>query len=327
MINNLLTSCIIAIGLGVNTTPNFRNAEKQDNIEIAMDNYPNNFIGQEIKGENGLNITYYQYRDRGTEQLVNGTRTYQRLLYTSTWNQTPDFWTTEDSYSLFGYIEISRYNIYTTSIKNFTYNNFAIDYSTPTTSSLNFMYFSGMLNSNDYNIDHLIDIQYENDINQWINDINYQRSRFMLANSKYIGKITQNAESTNYGTNKIEFDIENNNNNATTNTTFYLVSGFMHIPETITFSEYSTQNIIETSNYYTMQEIYYMSPEVSMEVIDIPSIMFEVLGMPFSFISQAFNLTIFPNTPYSINFSNIFLAVISILILLLIVRIIIGRLK
>lgn len=50
------------------------------------------------------------------------------------------------------------------------------------------------------------------------------------------------------------------------------------------------------------------------EVIDIPGIMWEVLTMPFTFISIAFNLTIFPNTPYQVNLSNLFLSIIGIII-------------
>lgn len=61
-------------------------------------------------------------------------------------------------------------------------------------------------------------------------------------------------------------------------------------------------------------------PSQPLEVIDVPSLMFTVLSMPFSFISQAFNLTIFPNTPYQINFSNLFLTIISIFVMLWLIK-------
>ena len=56
----------------------------------------------------------------------------------------------------------------------------------------------------------------------------------------------------------------------------------------------------------------YVIPTGTTEVVDIPSIMFDVLTMPFTFISIAFNLTLFPGTPYQINISNLFLILIAV---------------
>lgn len=56
------------------------------------------------------------------------------------------------------------------------------------------------------------------------------------------------------------------------------------------------------------------------EVIDVPSLFWQILSMPFAFISQAFNLTIFPNTPYSLNVSNLLFTIIGGLIIIYIVR-------
>lgn len=55
------------------------------------------------------------------------------------------------------------------------------------------------------------------------------------------------------------------------------------------------------------------------EVVDIPGLMFNILTMPFAFISQAFNLTLFPGTLWEINIANLFLAVIGILIFMWII--------
>ena len=55
------------------------------------------------------------------------------------------------------------------------------------------------------------------------------------------------------------------------------------------------------------------SPISNIEVVDIPGLMFTVLTMPFSFISTAFNLTLFPGTPYQINISELFLGIIGLL--------------
>lgn len=64
------------------------------------------------------------------------------------------------------------------------------------------------------------------------------------------------------------------------------------------------------------------TPVITQEIIDIPSIMYTVMTMPFAFISQAFNLTLFPNTPYQVNFANIFLVILALLIILFVVKIV-----
>lgn len=61
------------------------------------------------------------------------------------------------------------------------------------------------------------------------------------------------------------------------------------------------------------------------EVVDIPGLMFTILGMPFSFISQAFNLTLFEGTPYVVNISDIFLGFIAVALLLWVLKLILGR--
>ena len=53
-------------------------------------------------------------------------------------------------------------------------------------------------------------------------------------------------------------------------------------------------------------------PSGTYEVIDIPGLMWQILTMPFAFVSQAFNLTLFPGTPYQLNISNLFLSIIAV---------------
>lgn len=55
-------------------------------------------------------------------------------------------------------------------------------------------------------------------------------------------------------------------------------------------------------------------PEGTYEVIDLPGLMWEIVTMPFAFVSQAFNLTLFPGTPYQLNISNLFLSIIAIFV-------------
>ena len=56
------------------------------------------------------------------------------------------------------------------------------------------------------------------------------------------------------------------------------------------------------------------------EIIDIPTLIFTILTLPFTFISNAFNLTIFEGTPYELNFANLFLLIIGGLTLIFLIR-------
>lgn len=57
----------------------------------------------------------------------------------------------------------------------------------------------------------------------------------------------------------------------------------------------------------------------SYEVIDIGGLMLQILSMPWSFISTAFNVTLFPGTPYTINVANLAKGIIGICAVLFIV--------
>lgn len=87
------------------------------------------------------------------------------------------------------------------------------------------------------------------------------------------------------------------------------------------FNPYSF--ITATSDIYTSIKVNYTYTRIvdmNYSVIDIPGLMFTILGMPFAWLSTAFDLTIFPGTPYAINLSHIFFAVIGALILIVILK-------
>ena len=71
---------------------------------------------------------------------------------------------------------------------------------------------------------------------------------------------------------------------------------------------------------------YYIQNE-TIEVVNIPGLMFDILSMPFAFISQAFNLVLFPGTPYQINISNLLLSIIAVLIFIAIINILIRKIR
>lgn len=75
--------------------------------------------------------------------------------------------------------------------------------------------------------------------------------------------------------------------------------------------DYTGQGLRTTGLYITGTNII---PSGAYEVVDIPGLMWQILSMPFAFVSQAFNLTLFPGTPYQVNISNLFLSIIGIFV-------------
>lgn len=89
----------------------------------------------------------------------------------------------------------------------------------------------------------------------------------------------------------------------------------------------NNQNGVRYYNYYYSWENKIIMtgtylPNTAMEVIDLPGLMFTILGMPWTFLSTAFSLTLFPNTPYSINISSLLLTILGIIIFIFIIRLI-----
>lgn len=60
------------------------------------------------------------------------------------------------------------------------------------------------------------------------------------------------------------------------------------------------------------------------EVVDLNSLLFTILTLPFTFYSQAFNLTLFSGTAYAINIGDIIMFIISILLLVAIIKMIMS---
>lgn len=104
----------------------------------------------------------------------------------------------------------------------------------------------------------------------------------------------------------------------TPNTTNYIVIEYIPTVDT----EYYNYNLGTTEPWpdalvpcnFNDIDLYYITlygtniiPDGTYEVIDLPGLMWQILTMPFAFVSQAFNLTLFPGTPYQVNISNLFL--------------------
>lgn len=55
-------------------------------------------------------------------------------------------------------------------------------------------------------------------------------------------------------------------------------------------------------------------------IIDIPGLLWNILAMPFGFISTAFNLTIFPGTMYQLNIGHLLLILVNALIIIFVIK-------
>lgn len=76
-------------------------------------------------------------------------------------------------------------------------------------------------------------------------------------------------------------------------------------------------------NYYTSATVVYswtVDIEYNVEVIDLPGLLFTMIGMPFAWISTAFNVTLFSGTAYAVNISRLFFEIICTLILIIVLR-------
>lgn len=84
---------------------------------------------------------------------------------------------------------------------------------------------------------------------------------------------------------------------------------------------YNTQPKLEMSTR-TINNTYEIAIDenVTYEVLDIAGLMLTILAMPWNFISQAFNLTLFSGTPYAVNLSNLFKGILAICAVLFIIK-------
>lgn len=94
--------------------------------------------------------------------------------------------------------------------------------------------------------------------------------------------------------------------------------------QTITISSINPRRFIESMIEYGQNQYDYGiiagSQNAGTEFIDIRGMMLQILGMPFTFISKAFDVTLWEGTQYAFNFANFFKGLIAILTILFIIR-------
>lgn len=67
--------------------------------------------------------------------------------------------------------------------------------------------------------------------------------------------------------------------------------------------------------------------KIIINVIDITGLLFTIITLPFSFLSQAFNVTLFEGTAYAINLSNLLLGIVSLVLIFGIIKLLLGIIK
>lgn len=290
---------IASVG-GVGSTANFNNAIKEQSTT-----YQTNYYVNQISS----------YRSDQVE-----TNLYK-------WNNFKSFIGEQDSQS-------PNYSVYGCNISNSVYQSFnetinydtghimayityvfaitPYDYMTNTTINLQIYYSVGSSHYDTYLIERYGETT--QDLNPLINLTNYNFADIHLNEAQFINPTTRNTNLQNdtqatYVRN-LTLTIDD------TSKTYYLAYQAVIRNNTInTYSRLSPQGSTlvingDSSGGATGDYV----------VVDIPNLMFTTLTLPFSFISQSFNLTLFPNTPYALNVSNLFLTILATLILLWLIK-------
>ena len=159
----------------------------------------------------------------------------------------------------------------------------------------------------------------------------YWQTAYTNNDNKYVIGQRQNIPLQDWDDDDAYYNIDIQNVLLSQQNTTYIVMQFRCI-YTITWQG-TSQRIEPTPDQYTkLLHTNYIEIDselqpitVTQEIVDIPGLMFQILTLPFTFISQAFDLTIFPGTPYQVNFSNIFLGFIGIAMLLWVLKLILGQ--
>lgn len=157
-------------------------------------------------------------------------------------------------------------------------------------------------------------------INQAYNDATYRTDyNFNIVNTATwtdgTGEYTNNVERGNYYTGNYTH-LERK----TANLTLSDVQDIMELEK----YELVYLPIYKATIMIAIKQIVNVSTE--QEVIDIPGLMLQIISMPFTFISTAFNVTLFPGTQYQVNVGNFILGLIAILTILFIIKIFTGGL-
>lgn len=304
MILNLLNTIALAIGIGTsvnNTNFNYEKKSHRNAVTTYEDTKNYELVGTNIYGVD--TIEQHEVTRNCYKYAIDGNYNYSNSI---------------------GVLNNTTYSIYGSSNENnYTYNYAAL------------VQVIKINNYRDVGINITINTTLPLQFNEYLaTDINIFGG-FNLNLDDYLGLTNYKVSTTYKQVYQIasqhtqlyhEYNIEYYNAEATENVGTGSIAMPSNSTYTVAFLMYyatnSYNNLIDNqivpTNYWCTAT--WEEENINQEVVDIPGLMFTVLTLPFSFISQAFNLTIFPGTPYQINFTNLFMTVIAIFVLLWLIK-------
>ena len=338
--SNLLSALMLSMAVGGNTATAFIKEPQQALNTTTITKTASSVFNStpsviEINNDTKNYFKYTASEDTDNYHIRGNLYTYcnQRLVSNSTTEQ--NFGEEPNSYEdlEYEYVYILQITSYTnTRIQNFSF------------SSQSFYAVANWYSYGQYGIDLTQSQAYarpNDDVANFINILNYSNSnlydnmRNILRNSTDVTQkeldYTDYLEMENEGSinSVISTNYTNNNTNTYYQTMYYIQIGALYATNSdnvpLSYSEVSLQTpklALSNSTTFSFDIIDGYTPggnTGNYEVIDLPNVMYTILTMPFSFVSQAFNLTIFPGTPYEVNIGNIILLILTILIVLFLV--------
>lgn len=351
MLNSLIATLVICLGLANNVKPvsNYENKNQKPQIAerklqekraTETNNYTLNisYANQVNHNNNPYYTIKYNLRNNNNYLNVIGNvysqKHRQTISGTNYWNLANTNYMYSDSLLyLDGYETTSQYAkdmarlTYVFAITPYNYNvetkiririNIDINYTFADTGTTSLR--STIYSSTEYNWNNFIDQQLTDTTASDIIASIYNINNGYYYNYQVNDKVIQNSGSVDYlGYQEHEITIQPNIVN------YYVIDYVPSMVEPQPVQEpylyTSTSSPISVSTTNIRITGTNIIPNSDYEVIDLPGFMFQILTMPFAFISQAFNLTLFPGTPYQINISNLLLAIIAFLVFIFIIRI------
>lgn len=315
MIQNLILTILITGGIGISNVIR----ETQQNFKITLENQSTNFLGSDV------NNNYYQ-RTAITYigENTNTTGVIQGYRYCIT------------NSSQYNKIDTTK-SIILTILKinvdvDVELQNIETYYSNKTVSNLDGYTLNETLvySNNDAELDEYFNMPYFslttlNNIYQQA--VNHEVDHGASANETYTGTNLGNNNTINHDTLEGYY---------TSNIGYIVLRDTITYPTTLDTVYLSQQNFyIQIQNYglaaLTKMTINYIEPSTvinpTIEVIDLGGLFFQILAMPFAFISQAFNLVLFPGTPYVIHVGGLILGITGLLVMMLLVSLIMKSIK
>lgn len=304
MIKQILTLPLL-VGLNINAP--IKNANGQNNFTLQLNNWNNEIDDTEVIANTPYTCRYIKKNTSGyNDGLTINAYVYNQTTYTSN-NKFPiDNYAETYNYqtTLYQY-EITPTNRNVFNLK--TQQNLGLQLGLPT--GKEWVYSLKIATTTDNYASNYMDFNFDtrNQPTSCYNSIVNSQNGFTY--NETIKEIQ--------ATTPINIDQEIQIVNTKTNYVFMLLT--LKSTNTTFDATYQGTTAIFIDGNITMTGIEYMGT-LQTEVVDIPGLMFNILTMPFTFISMAFNLTLWPGTPYQINISNLFLSIIGILVFIFIIK-------